>query len=84
VQDGQCVDHQKTFLLDRANFGAVSFLYISRFVDHRTTRFLYPIVSGMDELLTQKSIRFADMIELPSSGDWLDWVLNNIWMWDVS
>jgi len=76
-------DHQKAYLVNRAEYGAICFLYISRNVDQSVSRFLYPVFNGETDLLTNKSIKFSDMIALPPSGDWLDWVTENIWMWEV-
>ena len=77
-------DHQKAFLMARAEFGAVSFLFVTRIVDFHVTRFLYPVLHGNTDLVTDKSIKYSDMIKMPPSGDWLDWVIENIWIWDVT
>jgi len=76
-------EHQKAYLISKSDFGGVAFLYVSQKIDAVVTNFLYPVIKGQGSVLFGKSIPFTDMIKLPDSGDWLDWVVENVWMWDV-
>lgn len=74
-------EHQKNFLSEHAEYGGIAFLYVHRTAKGREGYFLYPVPPGEELLLTAKSIPFDQMIELPSSGDWLDWIEDYQWIW---
>lgn len=76
-------DHQKQFLVDRAEFGAVTFLYVVSTFHEEDHYYLVPVLPGQgDFLFERKSVPFTDMVEIGTPGDWLHWLHAHAWMWN--